>query len=127
MIRQLAAVACILSLSSCAWVGRGGLESMNQPSGIGTVAINLEVASVMTTKKTLADHVATWVTGRDCSTVRVERDGDSWCRDWPNPPAPPPQLYCYASLARPTCYSQPYTEGNDRLIGFVPASPPIRR
>ncbi|MCR6631563.1 MAG: hypothetical protein NVV74_16820 [Magnetospirillum sp.] len=80
----------------------------------------------MTTKKTLGDHVATWITGKDCSSVRAEREG-AWCVDWPSPPPPQSQVYCYASIARPSCYAQPYNEGNDRLIGFVPAPTPLRR
>jgi hypothetical protein len=86
---------------------------------------SLELVSVVATKKTLFDHVATWVTGRDCSTPRSEREG-TYCVDWPEAPPPPQQVYCYASWARPTCYAQPYTQGNDRLIGFVPASLPQR-
>lgn len=87
--------------------------------------MNLEVLSVINTKKTMGDHLATWITGKDCSTIRAQREG-AWCVDWPGPPPPRQQVYCYASIARPSCYSQPYNEGNDRLIGFVPAPLPVR-
>jgi hypothetical protein len=89
------------------------------------VMSGIEIASVMATKKTLFDHVATWVTGQDCSSVRAEGNGD-YCVDWPKTPMPPQQVYCYSTIARPTCYAQPYTQGNDHLIGFVPASTPQR-
>lgn len=126
MIGRLAVLALAASATGCMWVGQEELYPGGNPPGIGATLANLEVLSVINTKKTLGDHVATWITGKDCSTVRAQREG-AWCVDWPAPPAPPQQVYCYASLARPSCYSQPYNEGNDRLIGFVPAPTPIRR
>lgn len=126
MIGRLASAALLATLSGCMWVDQESLYSGGNPPGIGGTLANLEVMSVINTKKTLGDHLATWVTGKDCSTLRAQREG-AWCVDWPAPPAPPQQVYCYASLARPSCYSQPYNEGNDRLIGFVPAPTPIRR
>ena len=126
MIRQLAPLAGILLLSGCGWVDQESFHTSGSPPGFGATLMNLEVLSVINTKKTLTDHVATWITGKDCSTIRAQREG-AWCVDWPNPPAPPHQVYCYSSLARPSCYAQPYNEGNDRLIGFVPAATPMRR
>ncbi len=126
MIGRLAVLALAASVTGCMWVGQEELYPGGNPPGIGATLANLEVLSVINTKKTLGDHVATWITGKDCSTVRAQREG-AWCVDCPAPPAPPQQVYCYASLARPSCYSQPYNEGNDRLIGFVPAPTPIRR
>ena len=87
--------------------------------------LEADVLSLGMTRKTIFDHLATWVTGQDCSTPRAERDG-AYCQKWPDPPPPPPELYCYASLARPTCYSQAYNQANDHLIGFVPASIIVR-
>lgn len=126
MIRHLAPLAGILLLSGCGWADQESLHASGNPPGIGATLMNLEVLSVINTKKTLTDHVATWITGKDCSTIRAQREG-AWCVDWPNPPAPPQQVYCYSSLARPSCYAQPYNQGNDRLIGFVPAATPMRR
>jgi len=125
MIRHIAPLAGILLLAGCAWIDQTGLHSgMSPPSNMAGF-VNLEVLSVINTKKTLTDHVATWVTGKDCSTIRAQREG-VWCVDWPGPPPPRQQVYCYSSIARPSCYSQPYNEGNDRLIGFVPAPLPVR-
>ncbi len=136
MIRMIgsvpAAVAALLALG--AMLPLGGCVDMITAHGIETETgkikapemwTNLEVLSLVGTHKTLFDHVATWVTGRDCSTPRAERLG-AYCVDWPGTPPPPPQVYCYATLGRPTCYAQAYLQGNDRLIGFVPASAPIR-
>lgn len=126
MIRHLAPLAGTLLVAGCAFLGPNGIETEMSQGGNIYGLTNLEVLSVINTKKTLGDHVATWITGKDCSTIRAQREG-AWCVDWPAPPAPPQQVYCYASIARPSCYSQPYNEGNDRLIGFVPAPTPIRR
>ncbi|MBF0324329.1 hypothetical protein [Magnetospirillum moscoviense] len=120
-----APLAAMLLLSSCAFVGREGIETEVAAVGDFNLFMNLEVLSVINTRKTMGDHVATWITGKDCSTVRAQREG-VWCVDWPAPPSPPAQVYCYASIAKPSCYSQPYNEGNDRLIGFVPAAIPVR-
>jgi hypothetical protein len=125
MIRHIAPLAALLLLSGCAFVGREGIETEITAAGDMHIFANLELLSVINTKKTMGDHVATWVTGKDCSTIRAQREG-VWCVDWPSPPPPPQQVYCYASLAKPSCFSQPYNEGNDRLIGFVPAPVPVR-
>jgi len=120
-----AALAALMLLAGCAYPTTQGINT-NALAGKDPMQwTSLELVSVVATKKTIFDHVATWVTGRDCSTPRAEREG-AYCVDWPEAPPPPPQVYCYASLARPTCYPQPYNQGNDRLIGFVPASAPLR-
>lgn len=125
MIRRVTALGALMLLSACALPGRNGLETDLDQVGDVNLFLSLEVLSVINTKKTLADHLATWITGKDCSTVRAQREG-VWCVDWPGPPPPRQQVYCYASIARPSCYSQPYNQGNDRLIGFVPAPLPMR-
>ncbi|CAA7619802.1 hypothetical protein [Magnetospirillum sp. UT-4] len=125
MIRHIAPLAGILLLSGCMFAGRDGFETEAARVGDMHLLANLEVLSVINTKKTMGDHLATWITGKDCSTIRAQREG-AWCVDWPSPPAPPQQVYCYASLAKPSCFAQPYNEGNDRLIGFVPAPRPLR-
>ena len=88
--------------------------------------LNVDVVSLAVTKKTVYDHVATAVTGQNCSTPRVERGAGPYCVNWPEPPLPPPEEYCYTTLARPTCYAQPYTQANDHLVGYVPSSITIR-
>ncbi len=127
MIGKLLSLVGVLLLSSCMWVDRSGLSPGGDPPNLAMTLGNLEVLSVINTKKTLGDHIATWITGKDCSTVRAQREGGNWCTPWPDAPPPPQQVYCYATWARPSCYSQPYNEGNDRLIGFVPAPTPVRR
>lgn len=125
MIRPALTLAALALLSGCAWVDSTGLHAGGSPPSEGAMLTQLELISVINTRKTIGDHVAGWITGKDCSTVRAQREG-VYCTDRPGPPAPPQQVYCYASLARNSCFSQPYNEGNDRLVGFVPAPTPIR-
>lgn len=128
MIRRFASLAVVLLLPACAAIEDShGYVAVKEPyNQVAPAWLTLEVVSLTTTHKTMFDHVATWVTGRDCSTPRSDREDGPYCVDWPKAPPPPQQEYCYASLARPTCFAQPYNEGNDHLIGFVPAAPPIR-
>ena len=128
MMRLPAPLAILVECSRFVLTGcfdNGGLYSNITDLKPVPKLLNVEVLSLGMTKKTLFDHVATWMTGQDCSTPRAERDG-AYCTKWPDPPAPPPEVYCYSTLARPTCYSQAYVQGNDHLIGFVPASVVVR-
>ena len=126
MFWRLSALAVVLSqLGGCMYLTQAGFADTPKPLPDPYTVMHFEAISLMATRKTVVDHVWGWITGKDCSSPRAER-GESWCRPWPGPPAPPAQVYCYSTLAKPTCYAQPYLEGNDRLIGFVPASTPAR-
>ncbi|BAE50144.1 hypothetical protein [Paramagnetospirillum magneticum] len=126
MIGRVLAILGVLAVAGCAWIGeRGSINPGPRPLPNSYTFMQLEALSLINTHKTMGDHVIGWITGKDCSSPRAER-GEGYCRDWPDRPSPPAQVYCYSTLARPTCYSQPYNEGNDRLIGFVPASTPVR-
>ena len=88
--------------------------------------LNVDVVSLAVTKKTVYDHVASAMTGQNCSSPRAEMREGAYCINWPEPPLPPPEEYCYTSLAKVTCYTQPYSQANDRLMGFVPAAVTVR-
>lgn len=125
MIRHTAPLAAMLLLGGCMFMGRDGFETEYTSAGDFYVFGQLEVLTLVNTHKTMGDHVASWITGKDCSTPKASR-GEAYCVDRPGPPPPQQQVYCYASLGRPSCFAQPYNEGNDRLIAFVPASTPVR-
>jgi hypothetical protein len=61
-------------------------------------------ASVITTDKLLTDHAISLYSGKDCSTVRVER-GQSYCKE--DEVNPEPTVYCFRTLGGVDCYSQP--------------------
>lgn len=66
---------------------------------IGPAAV-VSGASLVVTGRTPLDHVAGWVTGLDCSAVRLERHGP-WCLA---PAAPPPQPLCARTLGSVDCW-----------------------
>lgn len=68
---------------------------------------NLSIVSAgvtMATDKTLADHLVSYNSGKDCSTVRSEQ-GRTYCKE--DEPNPAPTVTCYQTLGDVTCYSEP--------------------
>jgi hypothetical protein len=61
-------------------------------------------ATVITTEKTMADHVISLASGKDCSLVRLEQ-GTTYCEE--DEVVPHPNLFCYRELAGVTCYDRP--------------------
>lgn len=61
-------------------------------------------AVVMGTEKTMADHVISLASGKNCSLVRIEK-GLTYCEE--DELTPVPNLYCYRELAGVTCYRKP--------------------
>ncbi len=64
----------------------------------------LDSATVMGTKKTMADHLISVASGKDCSTVRSGL-GQSYCKE--DELNPEPAIYCYRTLGAVTCYDRP--------------------
>jgi hypothetical protein len=64
----------------------------------------ISAGMVMATKKTLTDHIVSYQTGKDCSTVRVE-EGRTYCRE--DEPNPLPTVNCYQTLGDVMCYAKP--------------------
>lgn len=76
--------------------------------------VNLVSTGVtMATDKTLVDHVVSFQSGKDCSTVRSEQ-GRTYCKE--DEPNPMPVAYCYRSIGDVTCFTAPdSTRPNDRV------------
>ena len=64
----------------------------------------VEGATVIGTKKTISDHVVSLASGKDCSIIRKDR-GLTYCVE--DEPVITPNIYCYKTLARVTCYDRP--------------------
>lgn len=92
LLPALAAMA--LTVSSCAAISGGAT-----------------VASLMATKKTIMDHVVSFATEQDCSTIAFER-GEPYCRDPNAPPPVEPVYHCYRTLGEVTCYTTPDPYGD---------------
>ncbi|MBT5414694.1 MAG: hypothetical protein HOH66_02625 [Rhodospirillaceae bacterium] len=78
----------------------------------GSVALTgAEMASNITSDKTLVDHAASLVTGMDCSSIH-SANGYSYCNDSDEENAAAP-TYCYRSLGAVTCYDRPDPYGDN--------------
>ncbi len=85
-----------------------------------------EGLSLVGTQKSLSDHLFTMVSGMDCSSAYTVNNGD-YCRPYEQKPETiPMRLYCYRSLGRADCYTQPLTGKNDQLIGTQVVNVPIQ-
>ncbi|NQU55812.1 MAG: hypothetical protein HQ513_01165 [Rhodospirillales bacterium] len=100
-MRALFAAIIIISLGAC--------TSLYPPISA------VEGVSAVGTGKTLSDHVVSYASGKDCSTVR-SNSGRTYCRE--NEPNPVAKVWCYRTLGKPVCYdrSDPY-DGNQRKMG----------
>ena len=74
------------------------------PGAFNLISGQAEILSIMGTEKTIADHVVSLSSGKNCSTVRRER-GLHYCEE--DEPEIKSQVYCYKTLARITCYDRP--------------------
>ncbi|NQU61555.1 MAG: hypothetical protein HQ512_10540 [Rhodospirillales bacterium] len=71
--------------------------------------------TVVGTDKTIEDHLISYSSGKNCSTIRKER-GLSYCEE--DEPMIKPPIYCYKTLARVTCYDRPDPHrGGQRKLG----------
>lgn len=95
MLRILA----ILSLAVVAGCSGGAVGG---PAG--PIAAQAEVVSVMTSKKTITDHVVSYMSGKNCTFMRTNQ-GLTYCEEDEKFPKPP--IYCYKTLGEVTCYDQP--------------------
>lgn len=83
----------------------------NRGLRLGTVILALPLALLAgcmpLTDRTVVDEVYSFVTDRDCSTIRA-MNGDYYCREHlPTNKVVETRLYCYRSLGSITCYDQP--------------------
>ena len=85
------------------------------PGGFNLISGQAELLSIMGTEKTIFDHVVSLSSGKNCSLVRREK-GLHYCEE--DEPQIRPDVYCYNTLARVTCYKQPdpYLNGS-RILG----------
>lgn len=92
MTRMLSFLAVLLLVAGC--VGSSPAPGLGQA----------EVISVIGTKKTITDHVVSYMSGKNCSFRRTN-EGLTYCEEDEAFPKPP--VYCYETLGRVTCYDQP--------------------
>jgi hypothetical protein len=107
---KLIILVVFLPLAACGW----------SDNLIATALVGATVGSVATIQRTPADAVYSWLTGRDCSLVRLDQ-GKTYCRPVEPPPQPP--VYCTRSLGSVNCWLDPAgVPGNPRGVADGPAT-----
>ena len=117
-LRHIAVLTLAGSLLAGCWVS---------PMNMGVVGVATSVgdfASLNATKKTLGDHVATGIVGRDCSSVTWEQTG-SYCPE--KVVVDRSNVYCYRTLADVNCHylPDPYRNGQTALASPPPVRTPV--
>lgn len=86
------------------------------------VGMAVSAASLTSTKKTLTDHVATAVMGRDCSVIALNETGQ-YCPE--QVVVDRSNLYCYRTLGGVDCHTLPDPYKNSQSALASP--PPVRK
>ena len=70
--------------------------------------------ALVTTGKTVSDHILSFASGKNCSTVR-RQIGQNFCEE--DDLSGPEEIYCYNSLGDADCYTtpQPFGQGNKTI------------
>lgn len=100
----LPALLCVVLLGSCGPMAMSGLPFLGQADAV----------TVIGTDKTIADHLVSFSSGKNCSTVRRER-GLHYCEE--DEPEVKSRVHCYKTLGRVTCYNRrdPHASGARKL------------
>ena len=97
-------------------------------SGFVPGAAQLEGVSTVVTQKPLTDHVVSFFSGKNCSTIRREK-GQTYCEEDELQPGAP-KVYCYRALGGVTCYDRPDPFDGQSYTPLEetppPAKPPVR-
>ena len=70
--------------------------------------IAVDGMALMTTGKTISDHLASYTSGKNCSTVR-RQVGQNFCEE--DDLSEPEEIYCYNSLGNVNCFATPQPFG----------------
>ena len=86
--------------------------------------VGMEGATVIGTGKTISDHIVSFATGKNCSTVR-KNTGGHYCEE--DGVAAPDEVFCYNTLGNVSCYASPSPHGEThRSLGQVPEGTNVR-
>jgi hypothetical protein len=117
MGRLTICLALSIALAGCdTWHGvPQPLQPITSPS---TSYILLDGISVINTQKTIEDHLVSLFTGMDCSTIRASK-GDHYCLEMPEAvPVYVRTSYCYKSIAKVSCYTEPLASDVTQFYGI---------
>jgi len=64
-----------------------------------------DAVSTIATDKTVGDHIVSFISRKDCSTIRQEQ-GLTYCKEDAPDPSKAPKTHCYRELGKVTCYKE---------------------
>ena len=107
LMREGLLIMSLLFISGCSAVSGSAPVSMQQVMIIDGVAVT-------TTGKTISDHIVSYTTGKNCSSVRRQK-GQNFCEE--DDLSLPEEIYCYNSIGNVSCYksSQPFGQKVDTI------------
>lgn len=101
----------------------GGCSAEVEGTPVTLLAAGTVVTSYAVLERSPIDALYSLVTGKDCSTLHLERRGE-YCRTREVPAEPP---FCTRSLAAVDCWSEPAPFGRQRAVADTPAKPARER
>ena len=111
-LRLMSWIGTVIFLSSCA-----GPETATPSFFPVPQALGVDGASVLSTGKTVGDHIVSFTTGKNCSTVR-KNIGQHYCEE--DHVEVPEEVFCYNTLGDVSCYALPAPHGeNYRHLGQI--------
>ena len=121
-MKRLETLFFVFVLSGC-WLT---VPNSSMPFGAAPLTVwgAGEAVSYLATGKIMEDNIASAFTGKDCSLGRKLSGEGKYCMteleiERANRPIWSIQkIYCYQTLAAPSCYTQPSPHPSDRLIGI---------
>lgn len=119
MPRTLALIALGVLLSACSEFYSIAPRSLIKTAGNFSI---ISAGVVMASDKTLTDHLISFNSGKNCSTVRLEQ-GRTYCRE--DEPNPIPAMHCYRTLGDVMCYAAPEAsrQPGDEIGTLKPVEP----
>jgi len=101
----------------------GGCSAASTAQSAAPQGVFIEAATVIGTDKTIGDHVISFATNKNCSTVRKHL-GKTYCEE--DEIGRVDEVYCYRTLAKVTCYAVPAPHGETHRVDHTPpgAGPP---
>ena len=92
----------------------GGCSAVTSAPNMMPEMMGIDGVTVVTTGKTISDHVVSYMSGKNCSTVR-RKTGQNFCEE--DDLSTPEEIYCYNSLGNVNCFAspQPYGQGSSTI------------
>ncbi|MEE2746487.1 MAG: hypothetical protein VX617_06365 [Pseudomonadota bacterium] len=101
--KYLQVACCVTALVSLSCCGGAATTPTQMPQ-----MMIIDGATVVGTGKTISDHIVSFTTGKDCSTLR-KNTGRHYCEE--DEVMPQKEVFCYNTLGQVSCYTEPAPHG----------------